>query len=90
MSLPHDRRSFISTVASLAGLAVARASADQQPREQSAASAGGFDLAWPDQMKGKHKQLYDLGGLALAVEPRPLLEVREHRLDAILHYEYLR
>jgi hypothetical protein len=72
MSLPHNRRSFISTVASLAGLAVARASADQQPREQPAAASGGFDLAWLDQMTGKHKQLYDLGGLALAIEPRPL------------------
>jgi hypothetical protein len=72
MSLPHDRRSFISIVASLAGLAAARVSANQQPRGQSAAASGGFDMAWLDQMKGKHKQLYDLGGLELAVEPRPL------------------
>jgi hypothetical protein len=72
MSSPHDRRSFISIVGSLAGLAVASVSANQQPREQPAAAAGGFDLGWLDQMKGKHKQLYDLGGLALAADPRPL------------------
>jgi hypothetical protein len=29
-------------------------------------------MAWLDQMKGQHKQLYDLGGLELADEPRPL------------------
>jgi hypothetical protein len=72
MSLPHDRRSFISTVASLAGLGVSGVSADQLPREQPAAATGGFDLAWLEEMKGKHKQLYDLGGLALDVDPRPL------------------
>ena len=31
-----------------------------------------FDVAWLDKMVGKHKQLYDLGSLELAVEPRPL------------------
>jgi hypothetical protein len=72
MSLPHDRRSFISIVGSLAGLAAATVSANQQPREQPPAASGGFDLGWLDQMKGKHKQLYDLGGLALATDPRPL------------------
>jgi len=72
MSLSHGRRSFISTVASLAGLAAARVSAAQQPRGESAAVSGPFDMAWLDQMKGKHKQLYDLGGLALADDPRPL------------------
>jgi len=72
MSLSYGRRSFISAVASFAGLAVARASAGQQPRERPAAEPGRFDVAWLGQMKGKHKQLYDLGGHALAVDPRPL------------------
>src|SRR6266481_4241635 len=71
MSLVRNRRSFISTVASLAGLAAARVSAAQQPA-QAAASSGGFNLTWLDQMKGQHKQLYDFGGLDLAVDPRPL------------------
>jgi hypothetical protein len=68
MSLLSNRRSFISAVASVAGLAVARVSAGQQP----AAPSGNFDLTWIDEMKGKHKQVYDLGGLDLAEEPRPL------------------
>ena len=72
MSAPHDRRSFISIVASFAGLAAARVSASQQPGSQSAAASSGFDMAWLDQMKGQHKQLYDLGGLELADDPRPL------------------
>ena len=68
MNSSHGRRSFISTVASLAGLAAARVSAAQQPRGQAPAASGGFDMAWLDQMKGQHKQLYDLGGLELAVD----------------------
>jgi len=72
MSLPHGRRSFISAVASLAGLAAVRVSGDQQPRQPSAAPSSLFDTAWLEQMKGKHKQLYDLGGLALADDPRAL------------------
>ena len=73
MSLPHDRRSFISIVASFAGLAAARVSASPQ---QPAAASSGFDMAWLDQMKGQHKQLYDLGGLELADDPRPLRYAR--------------
>ena len=70
MSLIHGRRTFISGLASLAGFAAAdsaRADAAQSPP-----AAQGFDLAWLDQMKGAHKQLYDLGSLDLSIEPRPL------------------
>ena len=72
MSSSNGRRTFLSTVASLAGLAATEASASQQPRGQAAAVPAEFDVAWLDKMVGKHKQLYDLGGLDLAVEPRPL------------------
>ena len=64
------RRSFFTALASVAGLAALRpgdAAAQAAPP-----SAGPFDMAWLDQMKGKHKQLYDLGGISLAEEPRPL------------------
>ena len=71
MSSSNGRRTFLSTVASLAGLAATQASASQQPRGQVALPAE-FDVAWLDKMVGKHKQLYDLGGLELAAEPRPL------------------
>jgi len=57
----------------MASLAAARLSADQQPgAARGAASSSEFDMAWLDQMKGKHKQLYDLGSLQLSIEPRPL------------------
>jgi len=72
MSSTHDRRSFISLVASLAGLAAAPASATQQPGSQPAAATSGFDMGWLPQMTGQHKQVYDFGGLELAVDPRPL------------------
>jgi len=73
MALLHGRRSFVSTLAAVAGAAVVRVSADQQPAGTTAARpAGTFDMAWLDQMKGRHKQLYDLGGHDLAADPRPL------------------
>ncbi len=58
MTSLHGRRSFVSAVASLSGLAVARLSAGQQPTGQPAApSTAGFDMAWLEQLTGKHKQL---------------------------------
>jgi len=90
MSFAHTRRSFISIVASLGGLAATRVAAAQQPRVQTPAASGGFDMGWLDQMKGQHKQLYDLGGLELAVEPRPLRFARNF-LDTfrdVYHLEY--
>ena len=90
MSVPYDRRSFVSIVASFAGLAAARVSAAQAPPAQPAAASGGFDMAWLDQMKGQHKQLYDLGGHELAEDPRPLRFARNF-LDTfrdVYHLEY--
>lgn len=90
MSVSHGRRSFISTVASLAGLAGVSASANQLPAGQSAAAAGGFDMGWLDQMTGKHKQLYDFGGLDLAADPRALRFARNF-LDTfrdVYRFEY--
>src|SRR4051812_18502953 len=71
----YGRRSFVTAVASLAGLAVPAASSAQATTGSRAASpvaARGFDLGWLDQMKGQHKQLYDLGSHSLAGDPRPL------------------
>ena len=73
MSVLHGRRSFVSAVASLTGLAVARLSAGQQPAGQpDAPSTEGFDMAWLEQLTGQHKQLYDLGGHQLSDDPQPL------------------
>jgi hypothetical protein len=73
MSSLYGRRSFVSAVASLTGLAVARLSARQEPTGQPTGSATeGFDLAWLDEVQGQHKQLYDLGGHQLSSDPQPL------------------
>ena len=71
MSFTQDRRSFVSVLASLAGLTVAPLSAAQSSG-QSPRAAANWDLAWFDQLKGRHKQLYDLGSANLAADPRPL------------------
>jgi len=70
MPVFHGRRSFISAVASLAGVAAAQSAqgASQTPSRLQ----GNWDLSWLDQMKGAHKQLYDLGSHDLASDPRPL------------------
>jgi hypothetical protein len=65
------RRSFVATLTSIAGLAAFRAPGEAAA-QSAPPSAGPFDMAWLEQMKGKHKQLYDLGGIELAVEGRPL------------------
>ena len=91
MSSLHGRRSFVSAVASLTGLAVARLSAGQQSTGQPAApSTAGFDMAWLEQLKGQYKQLYDLGGHQLSDDPRPLRFGRNF-LDTfrdVYHLEY--
>jgi hypothetical protein len=89
MSSLHGRRSFFSAVVSLTGLAVARLSAGQQPAAQAAARrANEFDMAWLNQVKGRHKQLYDLGSLELSVEPRPLRFTRNF-LDTFRDVDHL-
>jgi hypothetical protein len=72
MSSDRGRRTFISALASLAGVAVARPSAAQAASQTSGRPQAPWDLAWLDQLTGAHKQLYDLGGLDLDVDPRPL------------------
>lgn len=68
----HGRRSFLSAVASVAGVAVAQSSAAQGVSQAPNRPQGNWDLSWLDQLKGGHKQLYDLGSHDLASDPRPL------------------
>ena len=64
------RRSFLTVLASMTSLAAfgARDAAGQN----ASPSAGPFDMAWLEQVKGKHKQLYDLGSFDLGADNRPL------------------
>src|SRR5262245_7998865 len=70
MSERSSRRSFFMSLASVGGAAAVGA---RDVMAQSAPAAGGpFDMAWLEQMKGKHKQLYDLGSFDLGADNRPL------------------
>jgi intracellular sulfur oxidation DsrE/DsrF family protein len=68
----HDRRSFVSVLASFAGLAALDAQASAQAPARGAAPGGQWDLAWFDAFKGGHKQMYDYGTFALPGDTRPL------------------
>jgi len=70
MSERSSRRSFFTSLVSVAG--VAALGARDVAAQSASPSAGPFDMAWLEQMKGKHKQLYDLGSFDLAADNRPL------------------
>ena len=76
MSLLHNRRSFVSVLASLAGVAAL----DQESSAQAPARAatGQWDLSWFDAMKGRHKQMYDYGTWDLSEDTRPLRFVKNY------------
>jgi hypothetical protein len=70
MSEVSGRRSFLTAFASVTSLA-AFGSRDAAGQNASPA-AGQFDMSWLEQMKGRHKQLYDLGSFDLGADNRPL------------------
>jgi intracellular sulfur oxidation DsrE/DsrF family protein len=72
MSPTNDRRSFVSTLASLVGLTAIGASSGTAAAQPAAAPDDKWDLTWLDQLKGRHKQVYDLGSVDLAADPRVL------------------
>jgi hypothetical protein len=79
-----DRRAFLGAVAGVAGLASVPAEAAQRD----ARIAGNWDLSWLDQMKGKHKHLFDVGNMDVS-EDTPL-RMPANYLDAfrdIVHAE---
>jgi hypothetical protein len=72
MSSVHGRRSFVSVLASFAGFAAVGSPGEAAAGQSTLPRVAPFDMAWLDDMKGKHKQVYDLGSLELSEEPRPL------------------
>jgi len=73
MSSEQGRRSFVSVLASLAGLAAVGSAREAAARQSTLPTvAPPLDMAWLDQMKGKHKQLYDFGSAELGEDPRAL------------------
>ena len=68
MSPLLGRRSFVSMLASLPGLAALGAPDEAAASVLPLGAADEFDMAWLDEMKGKHKQLYDLGSADLSAD----------------------
>jgi hypothetical protein len=72
MSHVKGRRSFVATLASLAGFALTGSSTGEAAVQAPANPAGQWDMTWLDQLKGQHKQVYDFGSADLAADPRAL------------------
>lgn len=82
MSSRPNRRSFMTAVGSLAGLAAMPPVAEAQGPAASAAPA---DLGWFDSFKGRHRQVYDYGGYSLVSTdpPVPALRFPRNYLDSV-------
>lgn len=72
MSAAHGRRSFVSVLASFAGLAAVGGAREAAAGQSAVPNVAPYDMAWLNQMKGKHKQVYDLGQFDLSEDQRPL------------------
>jgi hypothetical protein len=72
MSSTHGRRSFFSALASFGGLALVGSAREAAAGQSTAPNVAPYDMAWLNQMKGKHKQVYDLGQFDLSEDQRPL------------------
>src|SRR5512141_1332365 len=55
-----DRRSFLTRLSGISALALISPLAQLEAEETDIAAAP-WDLSWMDQLKGKHKQVFDLG-----------------------------
>jgi len=68
----QNRRSFMSVLTSLAGLAAIPTTTNEAAAQVPTASAQNFDLRWIDELKEKHKQVFDMADADPAAEPPPL------------------
>jgi hypothetical protein len=80
MSGPRQsRRSFITVLSSLAGMTAIQTIGTEAAGQTSAAPA--WDLRWVDDLKGQHKQVFDMADSDPAAQPPPLRLPRNY-LDA--------
>ena len=77
----RSRRTFMSVLTSLAGVAVIHAASREAAAQVPAASVQNWDLRWMDELKAQHKQVFDLADVDLAAEPRALRFPRNY-MDA--------
>jgi hypothetical protein len=77
----QSRRTFMSMVTSLAGVTAIQASGTRAAAQAPAAAAQTWDLRWIDELKGRHKQVFDLADADPMAEP-PALRLPRNYLDA--------
>lgn len=70
--VPQGRRSFLSVLMSLAGITAIDGPSSPAAAQQPAGSAKGWDLQWIDDLKGRHKQVFDMADADPASQPPPL------------------
>jgi hypothetical protein len=75
MTILNNRRSFLSILGTLAGVSALETDAAAQA-PATAPSTATWDLRWMDELKGRHKQLYDLGSFDLGADQAPLRYAR--------------
>jgi hypothetical protein len=75
-----SRRSFVSALSWLAGLSAMQA-IPVDAAAQAPAAGSNFDLRWIDELKGQHKQVFDMADADPAGEPPPLRLPRNY-MDA--------
>lgn len=68
----HSRRSFMSGLSSLAGITAIQAAGTAAVAQTPGGSGQTFDLRWIDDLKGQHKQVFDMADADPASEPPPL------------------
>ena len=68
----QSRRSFMSILTSLAGVSAIQAAGTPAAAQAPAGSAQNFDLRWIDELKGPHKQVFDMLDADPTAEPAAL------------------
>jgi hypothetical protein len=68
----QNRRTFMSVVSSLAGFAAIQGATRGVSAQTPGAAAKNFDLRWLDDLKGRHKQVFDMADADPASTPAPL------------------
>jgi hypothetical protein len=77
----QSRRSFMSMLTSLAGLTAIQAAGTRAAAQGAAPAPQTWDLRWIDELKGRHKQVFDLADADPMAQPAALRLPRNY-LDA--------
>jgi hypothetical protein len=88
MTTRQNRRSFMSVLTSLAGIAALQPTGNALAAQS--ATGAKWDLAWIDELEGKHMQAYDMADADPSSQPSPLRLPRNY-MDAfrdVMKVEY--